>query len=125
MREQLDLCGPIGARSTVLDCDRPRGTNAAHWPAFIQCDKYVSMCSRVVLSDGLRGLHQCGEHGQLLHQSACGLHPHPGEQCQLLREERPVKVACATSHKVGIIVMMSLDCQELKDPPPFILELDH
>ena len=55
----------------------------------------------------------------------CGLRPHPGEHGQLLREERPVKVACATSHKVGIIVMMSLDCQELKDPPPFILELDH
>ena len=38
----------------------------------------------------------------------CFLRPLPGEHGQLLREERPVKVACATSHKVGIIVKLSL-----------------
>ena len=36
------MCGPIRARRTVLDCDRPRGANAA----VIQCDKF-SKCSRV------------------------------------------------------------------------------
>ena len=38
----------------------------------------------------------------------CGLSPHPGEHGQLLREERPVKVAWATLHKVGTIVKLSL-----------------
>ena len=93
----------------MLDCDRPRGTNAAHWPAVIQCDKYVS---KVIKSCVIRwstwSTSSWRTRPTTPPRVPCGLHPHPGEHGQLLREERPVKVACATSHKVGIIVKLSL-----------------